>query len=201
VYRLPFGLLMLARGVIDESQLKTAVETQRQQPQMKIGRCLESLGAVTGAEITRTLGAQHCVPVLVGFEPELDGGVPLALLESSRCIVFRGNYHPEMLYVGFEVAIDRPLLSAIEQVLGCRCEPCIVDGAIIGAQIEHRQRQRNPDEILFATPGGCTEVARSIHSYALQVRADTIRVASTRHHYWARVKGFRQLDLLFRSAD
>ena len=200
VHRLPLGLLMLSRGVIDESQLKAALAVQGERPSMKIGRCLETMGAVTGREVTRALGAQHCLPVLVAFQPELESGVPLTLLEASRCVAFRGNYHAGLLYLGFDGAIDRPLLAAAEFVMGVQCEPCIVDTRIIEEHLDLRRQRRNPDEIVFETKNTKNDMVRSIQSYVHQVGADVIRLAPTRQYLWANLQGARPMDLLFRVA-
>ena len=198
VHRLPLGLLMLSRGVIDEEQLKAAVMAQVQHPELKIGRCLETLGAVTTDEVTRALGAQHCVPVLLAFRPEVDHSLPLRLLESSRCVAFRGNYHPELLYLGFESKVDRSLLRAGELMLGCACEACIVDSRIVEQHLQTRREARRVDEITFDARFSTAEIAQSISSYAQQVRADEVRIASTRDYLWAKVSGAREVDLLFR---
>ena len=197
-HRLPLGLLMLSRGIIDETQLRAALAVQGERPAMKIGQCLETLGAVTGQEVTRALGAQHCLPVLVAFQPELDGGIPLALLESSRCAAFCGAYHPGLLYVGFDGAIDRPLLAAAELVLGRQCEPCIVDTRVIEEHLELRRQSRSPNEIVFGTKSSNGDIVRSIQSYVQQVRAGRVRLAATRQHLWVNLSGTRSLDLLFR---
>jgi hypothetical protein len=200
IHRLPLGLLLLSRGVIDETQLKAALTVQGQTPEMKIGQCLERLGAVTGEDITRALGAQHSLPVLLALQPEPDGGIPLALLETSRCVAYRGNYQPGVVYIGFEGAVDRALVNAAETVLSAQCEPCIVDARTIEEHLASRRQFRNPDEILFETKTSGTEIVRSVQSYVQQARADVVRVAATRQYLWVKLRGARQLDLLFRTA-
>jgi hypothetical protein len=198
VHRLPLGLLMLARGVIDESQLRAAMAVQADHPERKIGRCLEDLGAIAGGDITKALGAQHCVPVLVAFEPELDSRVPLPLLEASRCVAFRGSYHAGLVYFGFDTKVDRLLVNAAEEVLGCQCEPCIAESRIVEQHLEKCRQAHNPDEIVFDAHFSTLELVGSIASYMQQLRADAIRIAATRQYLWARLRGIREVDLLFR---
>ena len=197
-HRLPLGLLMLSRGVIDETQLKMALGVQSERPTMKIGRCLETLGAVTAEEVTRALGAQHCLPVLLAFDPDMDSGVPLTLLEASRCVAFRGKYHPGLVYLGFDGGVDRSLVQATELVLGTECEPCIVETAVIEEYLELRRQRHSCDEVVFATRSSTLEILRSIESYIERLRADAVRIASTREYLWVLLTGLRTTDLLFR---
>lgn len=199
IHRLPLGLLLLSRGIIDESQLKAALTAQNLSPEMKIGQCLEKMGAVSGDDITRALGAQHSLPVLLALQPEPDGGIPLTLLETSRCVAYRGNYQRETVYVGFEGAVDRVLVNAAETVLGAQCEPCIVDARTVEEHLAARRLFKNPDEILFETKTSGSEIGRSVQSYIQQARADVVRVAVTRQYFWVKLRGTRQLDLLFRT--
>jgi len=196
-HRLPLGLLMLSRGIIDEDQLKAALAVQNERPRLKIGQCLEKLGAVSGKEVTRALGAQHCLPVLVAFQPELESGIPLTLLQASRCVAFSGNYHVGMTYMGFDGPVDRSLLAAVEFILGVQCEPCIVDSLVIEEHLEASHLRRRPDEIVFDSTHSKADIVRSIGSYAHQIRADLVRLATTRQYLWAQVRGNRKLDLLF----
>jgi hypothetical protein len=200
IHRLPLGLLMLSRGIIDETQLKAALTAQGETPEIKIGQCLERLGAVTAEDITRALGAQHSLPVLLALQPEPDGGIPLTLLETSRCVAYRGNYQPGIVYLGFEGAVDRALVNAAETVLAAQCEPCIVDARTIEEHLLSRRQLRNPDEILFDTKTSGPEIVRTVHSYMQQVSAEVMRVSATRQYFWVKLRGTRQLDLLFRTA-
>jgi hypothetical protein len=139
------------------------------------------------------------LPVLVAFEPEPDDGIPLTLLEASRCVAFRGNYQQGMVYVGFADAIDRSLLNAAEAVLGAQCEPCIVDSHTIEEHLATRRQLKNDNEVVFETRNSAQEIVRSVQSYVEQVRAEVMRVAATREYFWVKLQGTRHLDLLFRT--
>jgi len=199
--RLPFGLLMLSRGVIDEEQLRAALNLQDERPGIKVGECLKALGAVRSDDIIRALGAQQCLPVLLTFAPEPSYEVPVTLLKASRCIAFHSNRRAERLYIGFEAALDRSLLAAAERVLGVQCEPCIVDAEIVARYLESKCKGETSEEVVFDTKTSSVEIVRCIHSYALQVRAEVIRTGSTGQYLWVRLSGSRRLDLLFRTSD
>ena len=196
-HTLPLGLLMLARGAIDESELKLALAAQNRDG-LKIGQHLCRMGLVSEAEITRALGAQQSLPVLSSTSLP-DESLPLAVMESSRCVGFRGMYQSGLLYCGFDMAVDRTLIAAAEQVLDCRCEPCVVSSSLLEQQLEQRRKQKNPNEIVFETRSSESEVLRIIHSYVQQIRADQVRVAATDSFLWTKLSGIRTLDLLFRS--
>lgn len=197
IHTLPLGLLMLARGVIDEHHLKSALDAQRRNPALKIGQCLCQLGVVSETELTRAIGAQLSLPVL-STDCCADASLPSALMEASRCLAFRGVYQSGLLYVGFDGTVNRSLISATEKILDCKCEPCIVSSSFLDRQLELRCRQKHPNEIVFETRCSESEILRSIHSYVQQVRADQVRVSATDLFFWAKISGTRTLDLLFR---
>ncbi len=197
VHRLPLGLLMLSRKLIDESQLRAALKAQHDDPNLRIGEWVERLGWVSEEDITRALAAQHSVPVLSEGEPELGSAIPLALLRTANCATFRGNFDQQVLYVGFETSVDRSLLAAADFVLRRHCEPCIVSSRIVQQQIEIHSRARETTEIAFETVSSVPEMARTICSYAERVRGEEIRIASTRSHLWVKLTGARPLDLTF----
>lgn len=197
-HRLPLGLLMLSRGAIDEEQLRAALTIHKSSSRMKIGECLQKLGIVTDDDVARAVGAQQSLPVLAAMKPEPDAAIPLSLLRWSSCVAFRGNFHPSILYVGFDGDIDRSLLSAAEFILGRQCEPCIVATPTVKQCLE--RRVGDPLEVAFSAVSSVAEILRTIASYAQQVRADRIRLASTRHHLWVHLDGSRSMNLTFRLA-
>jgi len=194
---LPLGLLMLARGIIDELQLRQALAAKNANPSLRIGECLCQLGAISEGELTRGLAAQHSLPVLAAASSP-DHAMPLAMMEHSRCLAFRGIYHTGLMYLGFDGVVDRSLIAAAEKVLDCECEPCIVSSLLLEQHIEWRRREKGQKEMVFETRSSDSEILRTINSYVLQIRADQVRVASSDTFLWAKLWGTRTLDLLFR---
>lgn len=201
VHRLPLGLLMLSRGTIDQHHLAAALQRKQKSPGRKIGECLADLGAVNEIQVTRALGAQHCLPVLLAYEPELDKSVPLQLQHSSQAICFRSQHSSNLMYVGFAAHVDHALVRAIESMMELQVEPCIIPSHVIAERLEAAQDRQRPMEFTFENNNSDADVVRSISSYAEQAHAERIRVIGTGHHLWARLDGSRNIfDLLFRTA-
>jgi hypothetical protein len=195
-HRLPLGLLLLSRGIIDEDELRSALRMQRDQPHHRIGECLEQLGSVGEDEVTRAVGAQQSLPVLLGTQADAADDIPYALLETAHCVAFRGSYSA-MLYCGFDGAIDRTLISAAEEQTKCPCEPCIVSTRSVDEHLEIRFRNKRAGEVAFQSGCSASETVRTILSYAAQTHAENINIACTRRHLWARVAGNGVLDFTF----
>lgn len=197
-HRLPLGLLLVSRGAIDQDQLLAALDMKRRSPSRRIGECLEDLGLVTERDVTRALGAQHCLPVLSAVSPIIDQSVPLQLQKLTGAICFR-SYGGSSVHVGFGAAVDFMLVTAIEEMLQLRAEACIVPSRIVSQKLQVDRLPEGNSEVVFETHIGSSDVVRSILSYAHQIGADRIAVARTRSYLWSRLNGTRRrFDLLFR---
>jgi len=199
-HRLPLGLMMLARGAIDESQLKRALAWQNHHPAFKVGQCLVHLGATSAMEVTRALGAQHCLPVLLSDREVEDGGIPLALMEECWCAGFQPIVGGGHLYLGFDGVVDRSLLTAAEVILGRTCEPCIVTPEFIARRIAAARRLA-ASEIVFDTSSSTGEIARIVGSYIGRMVVARVRIATTKTHIWVNLAGSRRMNVLFRLRD
>ena len=199
-YKLPLGLLILSRGFIGQEDLGAALHLQSQAPQMRIGECLCQLGVVNEEQVTRAIGIQNGVPVLLGYQPRMEYLVPLRLQEAAEAYCFSVASSPSVVYVGFSAKVDQALLQAIASILGASVEPCILPTRLIKQRLSSLMEEGSPAEIVFETPMLASDVARSICSYAKQVGAGFIRVAHTSQYVWARLRGTVEHDLLFRAA-
>jgi len=200
-HRLPLGLLMLSRGSVDEEQLATALALQGSKPEKRIGECLIQLGATGEGEVTRALGAQHCLPVLVAYEPEADVRVPLRLQDESEAICFRSQYMADLGYVGFAGQVDVSLIRAIETVLQLKTEPCIVPARVVVDRLATLDEKERDSEIVFEARMSNGDIAGSICSYVRQTDCGRLRMGSTFQYVWAKLDGLRgNIDLLFRIA-
>jgi hypothetical protein len=197
-HRLPLGLLMLSRGVIDEPDLAAALAMKSKCPQQRIGECMRNLGLVNEEEVTRALGMQSCLPVLLGYEPEAEHLVPLRLQEAAEVFCFRSRYNPKLVYAGFATGVDRPVVSGVEAMLGSPVEPCIIPAHVVAEKLAVLAERHEGSELVFEARMAVPETVRSICSYARQVGTERIRIASTRHYLWARLQGQNDHDLLFR---
>jgi hypothetical protein len=197
-HRLPLGLLMLSRGIIDEMELASVLTMKAKRPGMRIGECMRHLGLVKDEELTRALGVQSCLPVLLGYEPELESVVPVRLQEAAEAFCFHSRYNRAVVFAGFAREVEPSLIRAMEEVLGTTVEACILPERVALERLAALQELRETAEVVFEARMGVVDIMRSICSYAYQVTAHRIRIACTQQYAWARLQGKQCHDLLFR---
>lgn len=199
LHRFPLGLLLLSRGEIDELQLATALRMKTASQGKRVGECLRQLGAVGEEQVTRALGAQNGLPVLLRVASITEPLIPLRLLQASEAWCFRTGDNSTSLYAGFSTGLDQSFISAVENVLGVAAEPCIVPGGLVMDKLAMLAEKGDTSELVFDAAMLSTDIVDCICSYARQLEAESIRMATTRNHIWARIQGLRQHDLVFRN--
>lgn len=199
-HRLPLGLLFLSRGIIDQDELGMALRMKAADPQMRVGECLCRLGLVNEEQVTRALGVQNGLPVLLGYQPQMQRLVPLRLQEMANAYCFRVNTTRAQLYVGFSSTIDLSLVRAIATMLATAVEPCILPSATVRERLAERA-ETGGSEFVFETAIRQSEIIDSICSYAKQLGVESIRIAHVRQYLWVRLQGDSIHDLLFRRAE
>jgi hypothetical protein len=202
-HRIPLGLLLMSRGVIDHSQLSAALAAQKNTGRGRIGEWLGRLAAVDEQEVTKALSEQWCCPVLrsSSLSLRLNDSVPVALLEHHRMIPAHHTDSPPTLYVAFSSYIDHSVLYGISQMLHCRVEPCLIPESTMNQSLEKLGAAERQNEVVFDNRTGSLahhEVARITRNYAVQWHADEARFVTCGDHLWVRLMRKRQkLDLLF----
>jgi len=204
--RLPLGLILLSQGDITAEQLRRALERQRSAGKGKIGEWLVEMGAVAEEQVTNALAAQQGCPVFAPREPQ---SLPAAMhwpqpLTETYCAapVF---YNPAQsaLYVGFLEGVDHTFLNAVEQMLQCRTDPCIVPPALFRRYLRHQAAHKTGETIVIRQRQDSFEMAQAIDNYAQQVRAGRCALTLCGGHLWIRLScadGFH-VDFLFRAAS
>jgi hypothetical protein len=199
-HRIPLGLVLLSRGKITHPQLQAALEAQRVSGGGRIGEWLEDLGFVTGKQVTAALGLQWACPVLPGLASnwECAGLVPFHLLEQVGMVPVRYIAARRMLYVAFADGVHYPALYAIEQMLHCHTEPCLVERSVLEAQLAKLLEHTRAPGFVFEGPGGFAEMGRTTTSYALKLGAREVRVSALSGLVWVRMEAPRAVtDLVF----
>lgn len=202
-HRVPIGLLLLSRGVIDSDQLRRALTMQKERGEGRLGDWLRRMGAATEADITRALAMQWGCPV---FPLERDLGyrlcaglVPLSLSEAYGMLPVFRSQDGSLLYMGFTGAVDHALLYGIERILGCRTMPCIVgESAYATALSVLESRNETQQEAVFNSVGDSFEIARTAGSFSEKLGAHEVHLAPVGRSLWVRLlchSGAR--DLLF----
>jgi hypothetical protein len=203
VHRIPLGLLLLSRQQITAEGLRVAIEAQRFAGHGKIGEWLQTLGFVTEYQVTAALARQWACPVRrtlplthgLNRNPQ----IPAFLLHSSVMIPIEYVESTATLHVAFGEGIDRGVLYAIEQMLDCRTEPCLVVPSLLHKSLQTSFEHRGPSEVVFDRIADVSEGVRIIRSYCTRVAAVEIRIVPCGLCLWIRLIGAakRPLDLLF----
>lgn len=190
-HRVPLGLILLSRQQLTPAQLRSALEAQRRAGHGRIGDWLRQLGFSDESEITAALARQWCCPILRSETAlaalEQYPAIPVRLLETFRMIPVELADSAGTLLVAFSDAIDYSALYAVEQMLGCRTEPCFVSGSILGAALEALSGRKTPGDIIFDRVQNDAECVQIIASYIAKVNAHAVRVARCGAHLWARL--------------
>lgn len=201
-HRVPLGLLMLARGELTSQQLRLALDAQRENGSERIGEWLQRLGFASERQITAALGLQWSCPVytaprLISISPARM--LPYRLLEEFHMCPI--DYVPatRTLYVSFCDRVDYVALYAIEQMLECHTEACLVSSRGMGELLEHVGRVRGPGDMLFESWRNPGDMAKITCAQALKFGAEQARVSSCGPYIWAHlIAGQESTNLLFR---
>ena len=203
-HRIPLGLLMLSRGQLTNRQLRMALDAQRTSGTGRIGHWLEQLGFATEQQITAALGVQWACPVfpISTARDNCEGLLPLPLLEAFRMLPVQFVPATRLLYVAFCESIEYTALYAIEQMLRCRTEACLVGDSAMTDALGLLAESRRPADILFDGCRDAAEMARITCGYALKLGASEVRIACCGEFIWARLECSREpANLLFHRRD
>jgi hypothetical protein len=195
---MPMGLMMLARGVISDPQLRDAMAMQRSSGE-KIGACLQNLGAISFQDIASVVATQWGCPVFPSdsVQPGCSLLVPLSLIERYRMLPVHLVSQGRRLFVGFCDKVNYTALIAIEQMLGCDTEACIISEPRLLEVLDYRKRDTT-GEAVVGRPNTAAETACMISSYAQQTGAGAIRLRTVDGNIWVRFLCRRShLDLVF----
>jgi len=199
--RLPIGLVMLSKDYLSRDQLQFATaESQLHGEELEVA--LLRLGLATERQLAAARAAQWGCPLVkqdrMGQPVEAD--IPAALLRASYAAPLHYSAASKRLLLGFVFRVDHTLLHALEQILGCKAEPCFVTATDFDSQMTRLTGVPDYEEIVFEqlmTPG---QMANSLGALALEVGAREASFATCRDYIWTRLSGKRRrVDVLFRA--
>lgn len=190
-HRVPLGLLMLSRGMVDDDQLKRALKAQKDSGSGRVGEWLRHIGAVNEEQVTQILGLQWSLPVFPLNQSrrflECAHLVPFPLLELAEMVPVHHVPTSQHLFVAFVDRINYSALYAVEKMLECHTEPCIaVQSQVLKALKELRSRPR-PVEILVDNIFDPSEMASTILTQALRLGVTYARISGFDGFIWARI--------------
>ena len=203
-HRVPLGLVLLSRQQITADKLRIAIEAQRFAGRGRIGEWLQTLGFVTEQQVTAALARQWACPIrrTLPLAAGLSGApqIPAFLLQCSAMIPVDYVASTATLHLAFSEGIDRNVLYAVEQTLGCRTEPCLVLPSLLRQSLQESFEHRGPREVIFDRIEDIGECVRIIRSYCARVSAIEVRLAVCGSCLWIRLLTAKQpLDLLLKN--
>jgi len=201
-HRIPLGLVMLSRGQLTNRQLRMALEAQQTEGRGRIGHWLTELGFATEQQVTVALGLQWSCPVLSRPEPRdsaCAGLLPFPLLENFRMLPVEFVNTTRTLYLAFCQGVEYVALCAIEHILGCHTEACLVSDSVMKSGLQQIEQTRRTGELLFESCRNPAEMARVACGYALKLGVGQVRLARCGRYLWTRLElRDEHTDLLFR---
>jgi hypothetical protein len=201
-HRIPLGLLMLSRGQLTNCQLQTALEAQRGNHHRRLGEWLKELGFATEEQVTTALGLQWACPVLTWREPRDSADasmLPYRLLERFRMVPVQFVAASRTLYIAFCEGIDYTALYAIEQMLNCRTEACLISRSSMDRELERVGREARAGDRLFESWRDPAAMAGITCGYALKLGAEQVHIVGCGEYIWVRLEAGQEVaTLLFR---
>lgn len=201
-HRIPLGLLMLSRGLVDNEQLKKALKAQKDSGSGRVGEWLRHIGAVSEEQVTQILGMQLSIPVFPLNQSRrfLECGhlVPFSLLEVAEMLPVHHVPTSQHLYMAFIDHVNYSALYAVEKMLECHTEPCLaVQSQVLQALRELRGRPR-PVEVFLDSISDPWDMASTISSQAENIAATDVRISGFDGLIWARlIPPSGHADILF----
>jgi hypothetical protein len=197
--RLTLGLALLAKGYLDEEQLRFATARSQREGQ-DLETTLIECGLVTDKQVAAGRAAQWGYPVLgqdaAGQHVEVD--LPLTLLRAFSAAPLHYSPKARRLVLGFVYRVEHSLLQAIEQMTGLRAEPCFITPAEFNEQMERVQAVSAYEEAAVEMPGPAAQMARTLGGFAVEVAAREASFSKCGTWVWARITGKRgTVDVIF----
>jgi Type II secretion system (T2SS), protein E, N-terminal domain len=190
--RIPLGLILLSRQQLLPEQLRAALDAQSAAGTHKIGHWLLHMDFITEFQLTSALAQQWSCPVLRNCPAVLAlqrvPEIPMLLLESLRMLPVDFVGATGTLHLAFGEGIDYRVLYALEQMLGCRTQPCLVGPKVLQQSLLALIEQRGRCEIVFDRVADTAEFARVLRSYANRLAASEIRMAPFGAYVWLRLE-------------
>jgi hypothetical protein len=123
---------MLEQGWITASQLRGALDLQRQSGAGRLGHWLVAREGVSEQLVTRALGLQWSCPVLPLESHDPEGLAPILprfFVDAFGSLPLRVAAG-KLIYLGFEDRLDPVLALALERISGLRVECGLVQGSL-----------------------------------------------------------------------
>jgi len=199
--RLPIGLVMLSKDFLTGEQLRYATaQSQLHGEELEIS--LLRLGLANERQLAAARAAQWGCPRVkhdrMGQAVEAD--IPATLLRAFTAVPLHYSTTAERLVIGFVYRVEHTLLHALEQVMGCKAEPCFVTATEFDVQMHRVTGAPDCEEIVIEDAMKPAQMAKTLGGLAIEVAAREARFVHCRDYIWTRLLGKRRrVDVLFRT--
>ena len=197
--RLSIGLALLSKDLLTDDELRLAVaESELHGEELEVA--LVRLGLASEKQLAAARAVQWGYPVLgaerAGVPVEVD--VPCSLLRTYSAVPLHYTASTKRLLLGFVYRVDHSFLQSLEQVTGCRAEPCFITPADFGEQMDRLMTAPDCEEVVYEDPGAPAQMAKTIGGFAVEAVAREATFAQCRNYIWVRLAGKRRkIDVLF----
>lgn len=198
--RLPIGQVFVLKGVVSEPGLRSALRKQMEEGGL-LGECMERMGLVTEDVVTASLAAQWSCPIFPkrSIQPGCSTMVPLAVERAYELLPVHLATGNRTLYIAHSKTINYAVLYSIEQMLGYHVEPCMLTRRLLISLIESRAEGADSSEVFLDRGLSVQEMARTVRSYAQQMRSGSLKFRSCGKFIWVLIDGARHaVPLVFR---
>jgi hypothetical protein len=197
--RLSLGLALLSKGYLTEDQYRSAVMRSERRGE-SLETTLMERGFASEKQLSAARAAQWGYPVLAhelsGLTVEAD--LPASLLRAHRAAPIHYSGKPKRLVLGFVDRVEHGLLQSIEQITGCRAEPCFITPAEFEEQMERLTVASGYQEAAIDDPGTLAQMGRTLGGWAVEIAAQEASFAKCNSSAWIRISGKRgTVDVIF----
>jgi hypothetical protein len=205
--RVPLGLSLISSGLLTDTQFRRALDQQKE-GDGDIGDFLVRSGALSEKQVTAVRAMRWGCPVfsVAQHTAQTSIEIPSTLLQLCSAIPLHYVAATKVLLVGFVQEIEYGLLYAIEQITGCKTQPCFVTPSDFQSQMQEREQppilrqDEAPKEVRIEDVQTPSEMAHTLCSFVVDLEADEARIVKCKEYVWSRLKaGAQEVDLLFRA--
>lgn len=197
--RLSLGLAMLSKGFLTEEQLRLAT-TRSQWRGEELETTLLQMELATEKQIAAARSTQWGCPVLTqeGPGPVVTADLPLNFLRAFEAVPVHYAPAAKRLVLGFVRRVEPCVLQAIEQITGCRAEPCFLTPTEFDEQRERSLTAPDYEEVVIEQPGTPAHMGRALGGFAVETGAREVSWVACKSWIWVRVTGKRKtVDAMF----
>ncbi len=198
--RLSLGLVLHAKGYLSAEQLRVAT-AQSQLYSEELADTVIRLGMATERQVAAARSTQWGYPALAQdyFGKMIQADLPRTILRACSAAPLHYSASAKRILLGFVSRVEHTVLESIEQITGCRVEPCFITPTDFEEQMERLTSLPDYEERIVNEPGLPEKMARTVGRAAVDIGGREALFTQYKNLVWARVLGKRgKVDLIFR---